>query len=440
MAGISALVASQPLSTWKEYLVFHVLERASPLLPRAFDEESFAFYGAVLGGAQEPQPRWRRAVTAVDAGLGEAVGRIYVQRHFSAATKARAEAMVADLLSAFGQRIDALDWMAPQTKAHARAKLATMRIAVGYPERWIDYSGLEVRRDDALGNAERAALFDYRRNLAKLGHPVDHDEWYLLPQEVNALNLPLENRLIFPAAILEAPFFDGAADGAVNYGAMGAVIGHEISHSFDSSGALFDESGRLSNWWTPQDLARFEAASAALATQFDAYEPLPGLHVNGKLTLGENIADVAGLATAYDAYEASHRARPDARRLHPRAAAVPLLRPDLALRGPRALPAQPAPDQRARAGQLPRADGAQRGRLVRGLRRAPGRGALPAARRAREGVVSLRGRSRTGAGGAGDARHRIRQVDRDGVAPQVRGHADSVSKGWTAPVRIRGTR
>ncbi len=309
-SGIAALVASQPLAVWKEYLAFRALERASPLLPRAFADESFAFYGAVLDGRPEEAPRWRRALVAVDGALGEALGRLYVERHFPPETKARAEAMVADLLAAFGERIDRLDWMAAETKKHARAKLATMKVAVGHPERWHDVSGLVVRRDDALGNAERAERFRYERELAKLGRPADHDEWFLLPHEVNALNIPIENRLLFPAAILEAPFFDAAADDAVNYGAIGAVIGHEISHSFDSSGALFDEHGRLANWWTPEDLARFEAASAALVAQYDAYRPLSDLAVNGTLTLGENIADVAGLATAFDGWRRSQRGKP----------------------------------------------------------------------------------------------------------------------------------
>ncbi|HEX5051619.1 MAG TPA: M13 family metallopeptidase [Planctomycetota bacterium] len=309
-AGIAALVGSEPLATWQDYLTFHALERASPLLPKAFADEHFAFYGTTLNGTPQQQERWKRAIAAVDAALGEAVGRLYVARHFSAATKARAEAMVQDLLTAFGHRIDALEWMSPTTKARARKKLAGMKVAMGYPEKWRDYSALEVRADDALGNKERAGLFEYRRNLAKLGKPPDRDEWYMLPHEVNALNIPIENRLIFPAAILEAPFFDPAADDAVNYGAIGAVIGHEISHSFDSSGALFDEQGRLANWWTPDDFAKFEAAGARLAAQFDGYKPFPDLAVNGKLTLGENIADVAGLATAIDAYHLSQRGKP----------------------------------------------------------------------------------------------------------------------------------
>jgi putative endopeptidase len=311
IAGISKLVASQPLDTWKDYLRFHALDEASGLLPKAFADERFAFYGTTLNGTPQQQDRWKRGVAAVDNAIGEAVGKIYVKRHFSPQTKARADELVKNLLAAFDKRIDNLEWMTPQTKARAKAKLAGLKVDMGYPSTWHDYSGLEVRADDALGNAQRASLFEYKRNLAKLGKPFAHDEFYMLPHTVNALNVPLENRLVFPAAILEAPFFDAAADDAVNYGAIGGVIGHEISHSFDSSGALFDETGRMDNWWTPEDLAHFEAACAALAAQYDQYEPLPGMHVNGKLTLGENIADVAGLADSYDAYKLSQQGKPE---------------------------------------------------------------------------------------------------------------------------------
>ncbi len=311
VSGLSALVKSQPLETWKDYLAFHALDRASSYLPKAFADESFAFYGTALSGTPQQKERWKRAVDAADHDLGEAVGKVYVDKHFSPETKARADKMVADLITAFGKRIDAVQWMSPETKAQARAKLAGLKVGMGYPARWRDYSALEIKRDDALGNAQRAGLFEYQRNLAKLGKPVDHDEWFMLPQTVNALNVPLENRLIFPAAILQPPFFDGAADDAVNYGAIGGVIGHEISHSFDNSGALFDASGKLRNWWTPSDLKNFQAAGAALAAQYDSYFPFPDLHVNGELTLGENIADVAGLATAYDAYTLSRQGKPE---------------------------------------------------------------------------------------------------------------------------------
>jgi len=310
VAGISALVASQPLETWKEYLAFHALDRASPYLPKAFADAYFDFHSHTLNGTPQQRERWKRGIDATNDALGEAVGKRYVDKYVSADTKARAEAMVHNIVDAFGKRIDNLDWMSAQTKEHAKAKIAGLTVAVGYPAKWRDYSALEVRRDDALGNAERAATFEYQRNLSKLGKPVNHDEWYMLPQTVNALNVPLENRLIFPAAILQPPFFDPAADDAVNYGAIGAVIGHEISHSFDNTGALFDEHGALHDWWTAQDLKKFEAAGDALAAQFSAYKAFDDLAVNGRLTLGENIADVAGLATAHDAYVLSQQGKP----------------------------------------------------------------------------------------------------------------------------------
>ncbi|HET9032030.1 MAG TPA: M13 family metallopeptidase [Dokdonella sp.] len=310
VSGIAALVGKRSLADWKDYLTFHVIERESPYLPKAFVDEHFAFNNKAISGTPEQRDRWKRAVDEVDAALGEAVGKIYVKDHFSAETKARANEMVANLITAFGKRIDEAEWMSPETKVRAKAKLAGMKVGMGYPDKWRDYSALEVRRDDALGNAERAELFEYQRNLAKLGQPIDRGEWFMLPQTVNALNIPLENRLTFPAAILQAPFFDGAADDAINYGGIGGVIGHEISHSFDNNGALFDETGKLENWWTKEDFARFEAAGAALAAQYDQYKPFPDLSVNGKLTLAENIADVAGLATAYDAYKLAHANEP----------------------------------------------------------------------------------------------------------------------------------
>ena len=310
VTGMASIVGKQSLADWKDYLAFHAIERASPYLSKPFVDENFAFNGKAMSGTPELRERWKRAVGEADDALGEAIGKIYVEAHFSAETKARANVMVTNLITAFGHRIDAAEWMTPATKTRAKSKLSGLKVSMGYPDSWRDYSALEVRRDDALGNAQRAGLFEYQRNLAKLGQPIDRSEWFMLPQTVNALNIPLENRLIFPAAILQAPFFDGAADDAINYGGIGGVIGHEISHSFDNNGALFDETGKLENWWTKEDFARFEAAGAALAAQFDQYKPFPDLSVNGKLTLGENIADVAGLATAYDAYKLAHANHP----------------------------------------------------------------------------------------------------------------------------------
>jgi predicted metalloendopeptidase len=310
VSGIAALVGNQPVETWKDYLTFHAIVRHGGCLPKAFVEERFAFHGKILSGTPKLRDRWKRAIGATNAALPEAVGKLYVQRYFPAAERARAEAMVANLLVAFGQRIDKLDWMAPETRKKARAKLATMRVSVGYPDKWRDYSGLEVAREDAYGNVARAELFEYRRNLAKLGQPVDRSEWMMSPQEVNALNLPVMNGLNFPAAILQPPFFDGSRPAAMDYGAIGATIGHEVSHSFDDQGALFDASGRLRNWWTKEDLAHFEASAARVVKQYDAYRPFPDLAVKGKQTLSENLADLAGLAVAYDGYRLSLGGKP----------------------------------------------------------------------------------------------------------------------------------
>jgi putative endopeptidase len=305
VTGISALVAREPLQIWKDYLAFHTLEQAAAYLPKAFVDENFAFHGHVLLGTQALRERWKRGVDATNTALGEAVGKRYVQRYFSPAEKARAEALVANLVAAFGRRIDNLDWMAPQTKIKAKEKLATLRVGVGYPDKWRDYSGLKIIRGDALGNFERAQEFDYQSHLAKLGKPIDRSEWVMTPQTVNAVNLPVMNTLNFPAAVLQPPYFDPQRPAVMDYGAAGATIGHEISHSFDDQGALFDASGRLHNWWTKEDLSHFKASSARLVAQYSAYQPFPDLAVNGKLTLSENIADVAGLAVTYDAYRLS---------------------------------------------------------------------------------------------------------------------------------------
>jgi putative endopeptidase len=305
IAGISKLVASQPIDTWKDYLAFHAIERGAPYLSKAFADEHFAFNGTTLAGTPQQRDRWKRGVDNTNAALGEAVGQLYVERHFTPQAKAQMQEMVKNILAAFDARIDRLDWMTAETKAKAKEKLAVFRVGVGYPDKWRDYSGLQVVRGDAYGNWQRADLFDYRRNLAKLKGPVDHDEWWMTPQTVNALNLPMQNMIVFPAAILEPTFFDQNADAAVNYGAIGGVIGHEIVHGFDDTGALFDVKGALKNWWTPADMAQFKTRGQALAAQYSAYEPLPGLHLNGNQVLGENIADLAGLASAYDAYHLS---------------------------------------------------------------------------------------------------------------------------------------
>jgi putative endopeptidase len=309
-SGIAALAGKEPLDVWKDYLTFHAINRASPLLPKACAEEWFRFYGTALSGAEKPRDRWKRAVSAASAALGDAVGQLYVERYFPASAKADAETMVRNIVAAFGRRIEALSWMSSATKEKAKAKVATLYVGIGYPDRWRDYSGLEIRRDDALGNALRSELFDYRWTVAKLGQPVDKHAWSMTPQTVNAVNLPLQNAMNFPAAILNPPFYYPGGDPVRNYGAIGTVIGHEISHSFDDQGAQFDADGRLANWWTPEDLAHFREVGDKLVAQYDAYEPLPGLHGNGKLTLSENIADVAGVAAAYDGYRTAYPSSP----------------------------------------------------------------------------------------------------------------------------------
>jgi putative endopeptidase len=303
--GLAALTASEPLDAWKAWLAFHTVEHASNFLPKAFVDERFNFIGKALNGIPEQRPRWQRGVDYTNFALGDAVAKVYVQRYFPPDAKARIQALVDNLLKAYARRIDALSWMSPETKAKAKEKLSTLKVGVGYPDRWLDYSPLEIVKDDALGNLRRAELFDYHRHLAKLHQPVDRGEWWMTPQTVNAVNLPLQNALNFPAAILQPPFFDPNADAAHNYGAIGAVIGHEISHSFDDQGSQFDAEGRLTNWWTKEDFDHFKAAGEALAAQYNQYRPFPDLAVNGHQTLGENIADLAGLAAAYDAYRLS---------------------------------------------------------------------------------------------------------------------------------------
>ncbi|HEY5162075.1 MAG TPA: M13 family metallopeptidase, partial [Terriglobales bacterium] len=308
--GESALVASVPLENWKDWLAFHLVEQYAGVLPKALADERFAFFGTKLSGAPQQRPRWQRGVFVVNGLLGDAVGQMYAKRYFTPEAKATAQAMVANLIEAFRKRIDALTWMAPSTKAEAKNKLSTLYVGIGYPEKWRDYSKYDVKADDLFGNLWRASTFDYQYEIGRLGGPVDRHEWSMTPQTVNAVNLPLQNALNFPAAILEPPFFDAQAPAAANYGAIGTVIGHEISHTFDTQGSTFDSKGRVRNWWTPADLDHFKQATGALAKQYDTYRPFPDLAVNGQQTLGENIADVAGIAAALDGYHASLAGKP----------------------------------------------------------------------------------------------------------------------------------
>jgi putative endopeptidase len=308
--GLSALTASEAIETWKDWMTFHTINQSATFLPKAYDDLRFGFYGKTLQGTPQQRDRWKRGITSVNADLGDAVGKIYVAKYFPASSKTELQEMVKNLLTAFDRRVDSLEWMAPATKAQAKAKIKTLRVGVGYPDTWRDYKGLVIRPDDPVGNALRAREWEYRHQIGKFGKPIDHDEWWMTPQTVNAVNLPLQNALNFPAAILEPPYFDPKADAASNYGAIGATIGHEVSHSFDNTGAEFNALGKLENWWTPDDQVHFQQASKKLADQYSAYEVLPGVKINGELTLGENIADVAGLAAAYDAYKLSLHGTP----------------------------------------------------------------------------------------------------------------------------------
>jgi putative endopeptidase len=302
---LAALVGSQPIQAWKDWLTFHQINGYTDVLPSQLDNASFAFYGTTLSGTPQQRDRNKRALDAVSAWLGDAVGQAYVQRYFPASAREEVQGMVENIKTAFAERIRGLEWMADSTREEALRKVSTLEVGVGYPDSWRDYSTLDVTADNAYANVVAAEQFEYRHQLAKIGRPLDRREWWMTPQTVNAVNLPVQNAMNFPAAILQPPFFNPNADAAFNYGAIGAVIGHEISHSFDDSGAAFDSTGMLRNWWTEADLAAFRAQGDALARQYDTYEPFPGLHINGQITLGENIADVAGLQAAFDAYHAS---------------------------------------------------------------------------------------------------------------------------------------
>jgi putative endopeptidase len=305
MGPLATLFMNTPVPTWRSYLTYHLLINNAAVLPRNIDDETFAFYGTILSGQPQQRERWKRAVQAVNGALGEAIGQIYVQRHFPPAAKAQMLELVENLRTAYGQRIDQLTWMSDETKVAAREKLATFRPKIGYPDRWRDYSGLEVRAGDAYGNAKRQQVFDWNYDVARLGRPTDRDEWFMTPQTVNAYYNPVFNEIVFPAAILQPPFFDPNADPAVNYGAIGGVIGHEMGHGFDDQGARSDAYGVLRDWWNADDVRRFEEVTGRLAAQYEQFEPLPGLNLNGRLTLGENIGDNGGLQVAYHAYTLS---------------------------------------------------------------------------------------------------------------------------------------
>jgi putative endopeptidase len=305
ITGTAKIIPNVPLPVWRDYMAIRAIDRHAPFLSKAFVDAHFAFHSTALAGTPEQEARWKRGSTYARQAMGEAIGEIYVQRHFSPEAKAQAKLLVANLLAAMGRHIDGLDWMSPETKAKAHAKLATFNPKIAYPDKWRDYGKLKITPGDAYGNAIAADVFEYQRNLAKLGKPVDRTEWGMTPMTINAYYDPTMNEIVFPAAVLQPPFFDPNADAAVNYGGIGAIIGHEISHGFDDQGRLFDPKGALADWWTEEDAKRFKTRTDALVAQYSAYEALPGLHINGELTLGENIADTAGLAIAYDAYHAA---------------------------------------------------------------------------------------------------------------------------------------
>ena len=293
------------LADWKNYLRFHLVSSYAPYLSKTYVDEEFSFSFTTLQGTPENRPRWKRGVALVDESIGDALGRLYADKYFPAQSKARADALVKNLLQAFRTDLDTLDWMGPETRRQAHIKLAAITTKIGYPEKWRDYARLEVKADDLAGNVMRARQFEFRRNVDKLGQPVDRTEWEMFPQTVNAYYEPERNEIVFPAAILQPPFFNAAADDAVNYGAIGAIIGHEISHAFDDQGSQYDEVGNLRNWWTDQDRKAFGARSKKLVAEYAAFEPVHGYHLNGELTLGENIADNSGLAVAFKAYQIS---------------------------------------------------------------------------------------------------------------------------------------
>jgi putative endopeptidase len=303
--GISALIAKTPLAVLKDQLLVRSLDSYAAELPKQFDDENFAFYGTVLNGTPQQEDRWKRAVDFTVGAIGDDVSKLYVAKYFPPETKAAADHLVHNLIAAMDQRIDKLDWMGPETKAKAHAKLAAFTPKIGYPSQWRDMSGLVIDREDALGNAMRSARFEHEYEIGKLGGPIRRWEWGMTPMTINAYSNPTMVEIVFPAAILQPPFFDPNADDAVNYGGIGAVIGHEMSHQFDDQGAKYDLHGNLVDWWTPADASNFQSRLDKLGAQYDAYEPLPGFHVQGKLTMGENVADLAGLTVAHDAYIAS---------------------------------------------------------------------------------------------------------------------------------------
>jgi putative endopeptidase len=310
LTRLNELIGSLPAAEWRTYLRWHLVSSKAPFLSSKFEDEDFRFSSGVLRGIKEMQPRWKRAVQAVDGMMGEALGRLYVEKYFKPAAKERMDELVKNLIVAYRERLQSRDWMGPETKKHALEKLAAITPKIGYPDKWRDYTALDIRDDSYAENVMRAEVFEVRYRLSKLGKPVDRTEWGMTPPTVNAYYNPSMNEIVFPAGILQPPFFNAGADDAVNYGAIGAVIGHEITHGFDDQGSRYDLDGNLRNWWTSEDRAHFTAKTDKLVKQYDACVPLEKLHVNGRLTLGENLADLGGVAIAYAAYQKSLHGQP----------------------------------------------------------------------------------------------------------------------------------
>ncbi len=305
IAGISEVINEFNTEDWKAYLKWNLIHISAPYLQQELDKENFAFYGQILSGQQEQKPRWKRVLNNTSSGLGEAIGQLYVERYFPPESKQRMETLVENLKLAFGERIKKLDWMSDTTKKEALAKLNAITVKIGYPDKWKDYSVMEVVPDSYISNVWSANTFEFNRDLAKIGKPVDKTEWHMTPQTVNAYYNPSNNEIVFPAGILQPPFFNKDADDAVNYGAIGVVIGHEMTHGFDDRGRKYDKEGNMKDWWTQADAKRFEDKTKLLSVQYDNYAMLDSLHVDGALTMGENIADLGGLYIAYDAYQMS---------------------------------------------------------------------------------------------------------------------------------------
>lgn len=303
LKNLNNIIKTTPIDTWKTYLKWGLINRSAGILTTELDNQNFEFYSKTLNGTEKQEEDWKRAVSTVNGSLGEVVGKVYVEKHFSPEAKERMVTMVKNLLKAYAESIKKLDWMSAATKKEALNKVDKFMIKIGYPDKWIDYSSLKIAKNDLYGNTQRAMEFEYKRTLDKLGKPVDRAEWGMTPQTVNAYYNPSLNEIVFPAAILQPPFFDLKADDAVNYGAIGAVIGHEIGHGFDDQGSTFDGSGVLKNWWTPADLQAFKSKTGALVAQYNEFKPFPDLNVNGAYTLGENIGDLGGLSIAIKAYK-----------------------------------------------------------------------------------------------------------------------------------------